>query len=165
MSAEELPHLTTPVPDPGPAQPDPSGRPRQLTPVTVTRDGSRLILVDQDGNEFAIAVDDSLRTALPTPPAAADQPRRSEKTPMSTPTLRPRDIQTRIRSGESPGSGPAAAGPRVEKTMPSGAPVTAERPHIAERALKASVRRRPAETVTSSAGAVRALGDAVAGHL
>lgn len=164
MSAEELPHLTTPVPDPGPAGPDPSGRPRQLTPVTVTRDGSRLILVDQDGNEFAIAVDDSLRTALPTPPAAADQSRRSEKTsmtPASTPTLRPRDIQARIRSGESPESVADAAGTTVEKIMPFAAPVIAEREHIAERALKASVRRRPGEP----AGTARTLGDAVAGHL
>jgi hypothetical protein len=164
MSAEELPHLMTPVPDPGPDRPDPSGRPRQLTPVTVTRDGSRLILVDQDGNEFAIAVDDSLRTALPTPPAAADQPRRSEKTSMthaSTPTLRPRDIQARIRSGESPESVADAAGTTVEKIMPFAAPVIAEREHIAERALKASVRRRPGEP----AGTARTLGDAVAGHL
>ena len=160
MSAEELPHLTTPAPATGPA-PDPSGRPRQLTPVTVTRDGSRLILVDQDGNEFAIAVDDSLRTALPTPPAAADQSRRSEKTSMSTPTLRPRDIQTRIRSGESPESVADAAGTTVEKIMPFAAPVIAEREHIAERALKASVRRRPGEP----AGTARTLGDAVAAHL
>jgi hypothetical protein len=161
MSAEELPHLMTPVPDQGPAQPDPSGRPRQLTPVTVTRDGSRLILVDQDGNEFAIAVDDSLRTALPTPPAVADQSRRSEKTSMSTPTLRPRDIQARIRSGESPESVADAAGTTVEKIMPFAAPVIAEREHIAERALKASVRRRPGDP----AGTARTLGDAVVGHL
>jgi hypothetical protein len=160
MSAEELPHLTTPVPDQGPA-PQAAGRPRQLTPVTVTRDGSRLILVDQDGNEFAIAVDDSLRTALPTPPAAADRSRRSESNPMTTPTLRPRDIQARIRSGESPESVAEAAGTTVEKIMPFAAPVLAEREHIAERALKASVRRRPGEP----AGTARTLGDAVAGHL
>jgi hypothetical protein len=123
-----------------------------------------LILVDQDGNEFAIAVDDSLRTALPTSPAAADQSRRSEKTSMTqanTPTLRPRDIQARIRSGESPESVADAAGTTVEKIMPFAAPVIAEREHIAERALKASVRRRPGEP----AGTARTLGDAVAGHL
>jgi hypothetical protein len=130
----------------------------------VTRDGSRLILVDQDGNEFAIAVDDSLRTALPTPPAAADQPRRSEKTSMTAPTLRPRDIQARIRSGESPESVADAAGTTVERIMPFAAPVIAEREHIAERALKASVRRRPAETGTAAASA-RTLGSAVAAHL
>jgi hypothetical protein len=165
MSAEELPHLMTPVPDAGPAQPDPSGRPRQLTPVTVTRDGSRLILVDADGNEFAIAVDDSLRTALPATSAAADQSRRSEKTPMTTPTLRPRDIQNRIRSGESPESVADAAGTTVEKIMPFAAPVIAEREHIAERALKASVRRRPSDPANGAVATARTLGDAVAGHL
>lgn len=165
MSAEELPHLMTPAPDAGPVQPDPSGRPRQLTPVTVTRDGSRLILVDADGNEFAIAVDDSLRTALPATSAAADQSRRSEKTSMSTPTLRPRDIQNRIRSGESPESVADAAGTSVEKIMPFAAPVIAEREHIADRALKASVRRRSADTTSGATASARTLGDAVAGHL
>jgi hypothetical protein len=46
--------------------------------------------------------------------------------------------------------------------MPFAAPVIAEREHVAERALKASVRRRPAEPTT---GAARTLGSAVAAHL
>jgi hypothetical protein len=84
---------------------------------------------------------------------------------MSTPTLRPRDIQTRIRSGESPESVADAAGTTVEKIMPFAAPVIAEREHIAERALKASVRRRSAANGTGPSGTARTLGDAVAAHL
>jgi hypothetical protein len=86
-------------------------------------------------------------------------------TPPSTPTLRPRDIQARIRAGESPESVADAAGTSVEKIMPFAAPVIAEREHIARRALRASVRRRLAEAATGASGAARTLGDAVAGHL
>lgn len=74
--------------------------------------------------------------------------------------LRPRDIQARIRAGESPEEVAEAARSTVEKIMPFAAPVLAEREHTAERAQKASVRRRPGE-----ASAVRTLGEAVAAHL
>lgn len=162
MSAEELPHPMTPVPAPG--QADPVAGPRQLTPVSITRDGSRLVLVDADGNEFTVAVDPSLRTALPATPAAAGPSRRSEKTSMSTsPSLRPRDIQARIRAGESPESVADAAGTTVERIMPFAAPVLAEREHIAERALKASVRRRAGDP--ASGAAARTLGSAVTAQL
>ena len=74
--------------------------------------------------------------------------------------LRPRDIQARIRAGESPEEVAEAAGSSIEKIMAFAAPVLAEREHTAERAQKASVRRRPGE-----ASAVRTLGEAVAAHL
>ena len=68
------------------------------------------------------------------------------------------------------GSGPArrpesvaqVAGTSVDKVMPYAAPVLAERAHVAQRAQRASIRRRPAEG--GCAGA-RTLGDAVGGHL
>ena len=69
--------------------------------------------------------------------------------------LRPRDIQARIRAGESPEDVAEAAQTTVERIMPFAGPVLAERAHIAERAQRSSVRRRPAE-----AGA-RTLGEAV----
>ena len=61
-------------------------------------------------------------------------------------TLRPRDIQTRIRAGETPEAVAHAAGTSVEKIMPFAAPVMAERAHVAERAQLASVRRRATES-------------------
>ena len=76
-------------------------------------------------------------------------------------TLRPRDIQARIRSGETPESVAQVAGTSVDKVMPYATPVLAERAHVAQRAQRASIRRRPAE---SGAGA-RTLGDAVGSHL
>ncbi len=73
--------------------------------------------------------------------------------------LRPRDIQARIRAGESPESVAAAAQTTLDRVMSYATPVLAERAHIAERAQRASVRRRSGE------GPSRPLGDAVAEHL
>jgi hypothetical protein len=75
--------------------------------------------------------------------------------------LRPRDIQARIRAGETPESVAAAAKTTVEKVMPYAAPVLAEREHVAERAQRSSIRRPSSETPHGA----RTLGEAVTGHL
>jgi hypothetical protein len=73
--------------------------------------------------------------------------------------LRPRDIQARIRSGESPETVAAAAQTTVEKIMAFAQPVLAERAFVAQQAQRASVRRRAGE------GAPGQLGSAVAERL
>ena len=73
--------------------------------------------------------------------------------------LRPRDIQARIRSGESPEQVAAAAQTTLDKVMGYAVPVLAERAHIADRAQRASVRRAGGE------GPARVLADAVAERL
>jgi hypothetical protein len=55
------------------------------------------------------------------------------------------------------------AGTSVDKVMPYAAPVLAERAHVAERAQRASIRRRPPEGGATSAA--RTLGEAVGSHL
>lgn len=156
MSAEELPDLmdTGAVSRSGDV-PAADGGPRQLRPVSVSRDGTRLTLVDGDGNEFTVTLDASLS---PAPSGGVQAP--AKERPMSTPTLRPKDIQARIRAGESPEAVAEAAGTTVERIMPFAGPVIGEREHMAERAQKASVRRAP-----GAPGAPRALGDAVAAQL
>ena len=72
--------------------------------------------------------------------------------------LRPRDIQARIRAGDSPEKVAAAAQTSVEKIMGFATPVLAERAHIAERAQRSSVRRKAGE------GASRLLGDILVGQ-
>src|SRR3954447_26670611 len=79
--------------------------------------------------------------------------------------LRPRDIQARIRAGETPEAVAAAAQTSVEKIMPYAAPVLAEREHIAQRAQRASIRRSAAAGGSPATAGNRTLGDAVAGHL
>lgn len=56
--------------------------------------------------------------------------------------LRPREIQSRIRSGQSLDEVARVAGVPAERIEPFAAPVLAEREHVAGMALAASVRRR-----------------------
>ena len=126
----------------------------ELTLVGLTEDRTKLVLVDPAGREFTVPADAKLRAALRGEAARLGQLEiRMES------VLRPRDIQARIRAGESPEDVAAAAQTTVEKIMGYATPVLAERAHMAERAQRASVRRRAAE------GPTRLLGDAVAERL
>ena len=127
---------------------------RDLTLVGLTEDGRTLVLVSDSGEEFTLPADARLRAALRGEHARLGQ---LEITMESA--LRPRDIQARIRAGESPESVAAAAQTTLDKIMGFATPVLAERAHIADRAQRASVRRRSAE------GPARVLADAVAERL
>ena len=159
MSAHELPAN----PPPAPTRLQRSAG-RHLTVAGVTPDGKRLRLADAAGTEFTVDIDARLRAAL------GGEPRRPERpVPQSSgkvesqmdSMLRPRDIQARIRAGETPESVAAAAKTTVEKVMPYAAPVLAEREHVAERAQRSSIRRPAGE----APGGARTLGDAITGHL
>lgn len=125
-----------------------------LTLAGVSDDGNRLLLVDEDGTEHSVEIDARLRSAVRGEPA-----RRWENTMDSA--LRPRDIQARIRAGETPEAVAQAAQTSVDKIMAFAAPVLAERQHVADRAQRSSVRRDGG----SSPHGARTLGDAVAAHL
>ena len=125
---------------------------QDLTLVGLSEDGTRLVLVSVTGEEFTVAVDTRLRAALRGETTARD---RQWETKMDS-ALRPRDIQARIRAGESPEDVAAAARTTVEAIMPFAGPVIAERQHVASNALKGSLRRRTGETTT----AARTLGEA-----
>ena len=126
----------------------------QLTFTGRSGDGKRLLLVDSSGQEHTLVIDARLRRALAGVPDSNGQ----LEIPMES-TLRPRDIQARIRAGETPEAVATAAGTSVEKIMPFAAPVMAERAHMVQRAQLASVRRRASES------GARTLGDAVDAHL
>ncbi|KAA1416313.1 DUF3071 domain-containing protein [Nocardioides humilatus] len=122
----------------------------------VSADGRRLLLVGQQGEEFTLAITPALRAAL-----RGETTRIGQLEIQMTSTLRPREIQIRIRGGETPEAVATAAQTTVEAIMPFVAPVLAEREHIAERAQKSSLRR----PVGDGTGGTRKLGDAVATHL
>jgi hypothetical protein len=128
----------------------------------LSEDGRTLVLVSDAGVEFTVDVDERLRAAL-EPPESGTRARLAQLEKQMDSTLRPRDIQARIRSGETPETVAQVAGTSVDKVMPYAAPVLAERAHVAERAQRASVRRRPSEGTPGSAA--RTLGDAVGSHL
>ncbi len=127
---------------------------QDLTLVGLTDDKQRLVMVSDAGEEFTLRADARLRAALRGEHARLGQ---LEITMESA--LRPRDIQARIRAGESPEDVATAAQTSIEKIMGYATPVLAERAHIAERAQRASVRRKGTD------GAARMLGDAVAERL
>ncbi len=126
----------------------------QLTFTGRSKDGKRLLLVDESGQVFTLALDARLRSVLTGVPERNGQ----LEIPMES-SLRPRDIQTRIRAGESPEAVAHAAGTSVDKIMPYAAPVMAERDHMSRRAQLSSIRRRSGES------GARTLGEAVAAHV
>ena len=125
-----------------------------LTLAGLSEDGKRLLLVGDNGDEHTLDVDHALRAALRGEHA---RPGQLEITMDSA--LRPRDIQARIRAGESAEAVAEAARTTLEKIMPFAAPVLAERAHVAQRAQLSSVRRRSGDT------GARTLGEAVAAQL
>ena len=123
---------------------------RDLTLVGLTQDRKKLVLVDASGAEFTLPADAKLRAAL-----RGDATRLGQLEIDMESALRPRDIQARIRAGESPEEVATAAQTTVDRIMGFATPVLAERAHVADRAQRASVRRRAGE------GASRQLGDCV----
>jgi hypothetical protein len=118
---------------------------QHLTPVGLSKDGKQLVLVSNAGEEFAVPVDHRLRTAL-----RGDHARLGQLEMKMESALRPRDIQARIRGGESAEQVAAAAQTTVDAIMGFAAPVLAERAHVAESAQKSSIRRRSTETSTAA---------------
>ena len=130
----------------------------KLTFTGRSGDGKRLLLVDESGQEHSLVIDARLRRALSGAPASGPNTPGQLEIPMES-SLRPRDIQMRIRAGETPEAVAHAAGTSVEKIMPAASPVMDERAHVAERAQLSSVRRRANES------GARTLGEAVSAHL
>ena len=132
-----------------------------LTLAGLSEDGNRLLLVSDAGVEFTVDVDARLRAAM-----RGDHARLGQLEIQMDSVLRPRDIQARIRAGETPETVATAAQTSVDKIMPYAAPVLAEREHVAQRAQRASIRRQGAGPGAGSAThASRTLGDAVGAHL
>ncbi len=129
-----------------------------LTLTGMSANRTRLELVDEEGTTYTLDVDASLKQTLRTT-WHLDGTGRTEST-MHTPdnadvSLRPRDIQARIRAGESAEEVAAAANTSLERIMTYAGPVLDERVHVAERAQSSSVRRRAGDT------GARTLGEAV----
>jgi hypothetical protein len=86
---------------------------QHLTLVGLSDDRSMLLLVDDAGAEFTLGVDSKLRAAL-----RGEHARLGQLEIEMDSALRPRDIQVRIRAGDSPDSVAGLAGVPVERIMP-----------------------------------------------
>src|SRR5512144_2427897 len=127
---------------------------QDLTLVGLTEDKSKLVLVSDSGEKYTLPADAKLRAAL-----RGDHARPGQLETKMDSALRPRDIQARIRAGESPENVAEAAQTSVDRIMGYATPVLAERAHIADRAQRASVRRKGGDSPA------RLLGDAVSERL
>src|SRR5215210_2886249 len=105
--------------------------------VGLSRDGRSLIVATDDGEELAILADDRLRAAL-----RGDRPQLGQREIEMKSSLSPRDIQARIRAGESLEDVGRLADIPPDQLERFAAPVLAEREHIAAVAMSSSVRRR-----------------------
>ncbi|GAB3294293.1 DUF3071 domain-containing protein [Epidermidibacterium keratini] len=114
---------------------------RPLRFVALSEDGTQLVLAPDvpeaidSGERFILTVDDRLRAA-----ARGDLTRMGQIELEIESQLRPREIQARIRAGETPDSVAAAAGIRIERVMSYAHPVLQERAQIAQRAQTARVK-------------------------
>ena len=107
---------------------------REVQFVAVSEDGRGLVLSDADGVEYLVAIDDAIRAAV--------RQDRSRLGHLQTEAegIRPRDIQARIRAGETAEDVAVSAGIPLEKVRRYEGPVLAEREHVAAQAQSATVR-------------------------
>lgn len=101
-------------------------------------DNAALVFMDQDGQEFRVELDDHIARN-------ATLPKTSNSTQNSL-GISPRDIQTRIRRGESPEEIATEAGVSVERIERYAGPVYAERQYISTKARETYVRRPHGDT-------------------
>jgi len=149
---------------------------RALRFVTLGEGGSELLLTSPEGEEhYVLPIDDDLREALrieqrrPSPirqatpdpatsEATADRSAASFVTSEVTPApISPREIQVRVRAGESPQAIADEFGMSLERVMRFAAAVMDERIRIADEARRARARR----TVADGEGKLLVFGEAV----
>jgi hypothetical protein len=109
---------------------------QELRLVAVSADGQSVILTEPGGRQFTVRIDDQLRAAV-----RRDRARLGQLQIQMEGTVRPREIQARIRAGETVEEIAAAAGVDVEHVRRYEGPIRAERDYVAAQA-RAVVPRR-----------------------
>ncbi|MFC5998258.1 septation protein SepH [Quadrisphaera sp. GCM10027208] len=104
--------------------------------VGVHDDGEHLLLTGADGERFRLRIDEPLRAAV-----RRDRARLGQLQIEMGGALRPRDIQARIRAGESAEDVAATSGLPLEHVRRYEGPVLAEREHVADRARRVPARQ------------------------
>ncbi|GAB3622981.1 hypothetical protein GCM10027418_10630 [Mariniluteicoccus endophyticus] len=110
---------------------------RIARPLGLSPDGAVLVVVTDDGEQLGVPADARLVAAL-----RRDTPRLGQLEIEMDSQLRPREIQDRIRAGQSLDEVAREAGVPTERIEPFAVPVLAERAHVVGVALSSAVRRR-----------------------
>jgi hypothetical protein len=139
-----------------------------LSVVGLGTDQDVLVLADEDGQTFSIPVD-AATSAIATRSPARTASRyaaategagrtRTAEDPMHDDTLRPREIQARIRAGASVDDVVAESGMSRERVERYAGPMLAERSHVAELARDTEIRRDMASDVSLARAVAERLG-------
>jgi Protein of unknown function (DUF3071) len=118
---------------------------RQLRLIGPSEEGTHLIVEAPTGDRFRLPIDERLRAAC-----RGDLSRLGQLEIEHDGTLRPREIQSRVRAGESAEQVAATAGVPVERVLRFAYPVLQERQRVVAQARATRVRRggsTPAETL------------------
>lgn len=116
---------------------------QDLKLVGVHDDGEHLVLSTPDGQKYLLVVDDPLRAAV-----RLDRARLSQLQIEHENRLRPRDIQARIRAGQTAEEIAEAAGLPVELVRRFEGPVLAEREFVVRQARSVRVRHAKGGSAT-----------------
>jgi hypothetical protein len=109
--------------------------------VALSEDGQALVLADEVGRLLALPLDERISSAVRAEPGAPPMPL-SMSAPAGdvAPSLSPRDIQARIRSGESAEDVARIAGVPVDRVLRYAGPVLQERAMLAQHARRTRLR-------------------------
>ncbi len=107
---------------------------RELAFVGLSDDGLSLVLSSHDGTRYTVPCDERLEAAV-----RRDRSRLGQLE-IALDGTSPRDIQQRVRHGQSPDDIAASSGLAVERVMRFAGPVLAEREHIAAQAREVELR-------------------------
>jgi len=102
---------------------------RQLRFVALAEDGAAIILADDRGGQYRLAVDERLRAA-----SRGDGARLGQIEIMMESSMRPAEIQARVRAGEAPEEIARAGSMPVERVLRFAGPVLQERALVVQRA-------------------------------
>ncbi|MGI4896828.1 MAG: septation protein SepH [Janthinobacterium lividum] len=109
---------------------------QDLRLVGVHDDGEHVVLQGSDGSRYRLRIDEALRAAV-----RRDRARLGQLQIQMDAQLRPRDIQARIRAGESAEEVAATGGLTLEHVRRYEGPVLDERAHVASLARRTPVGR------------------------
>ena len=104
----------------------------KLRLVGVSEDGQHLLLADESGDQHTIELDERLRAAV-----NGHLSRLGQLTMALESRLSPREIQERVRGGESAEHVAITAGVPLERVLRFVGPVLREREHVADQARRA----------------------------
>ena len=126
-----------------------TGKPAELQLVGRATDGSAIELTDSSGAKFSLPITETLMTAL-------TQPRLVSVAPIDErPSFGVKEIQARLRAGESMGSISRTTDWSVEKIEKFSGPILQERAYVIETARKSYLRREASSPTLDEAALIQ----------